>query len=113
MDTSLRWTLSAGPKGVRLRESHQETYLVCCFCGHFGDQEMLLAMNLSGRSILQGTLKQFGLEVFKIMIKNRGQRFVSVSHFVNEFASVAGYVFMSFSWGFYQKNLAFFPEIDL
>ena len=26
-------------------------------------KEMLLAMNLSGRSILQGTLKQFGLEV--------------------------------------------------
>ena len=46
-------------------------------------------------------------------IKNRGQRFVSVSHFVNEFASFAGYVFMSFSWAFYHKNLAFFPEIYL
>ena len=27
-------------------------------------KEMLLAMNLSGRSILQGILKQFGLEVY-------------------------------------------------
>ena len=45
-------------------------------------------------------------------IKNRGQRFVSVSHFANEFASF-GYVFMSFSWAFYHKNLAFFPKIYL
>ena len=63
--------------------------------------------------LVEGTGNIEAIWTRSLKIKNRGQRFVSVSNFANEFVSFAGYVFMSFSWAFYHKNLAFFPEIYL
>ena len=54
--------------------------LFYCFCGRFCDQEMLLAINFDGKSILKRTLNKFGPVVSKSGENRNKRTFVSWSH---------------------------------
>ena len=58
-----------------------------CFCGHFGDQEMLLALYFQGNNVLQRTLWEFARYAFLALSYQYQMR--AVEDLVADCASIA------------------------